>query len=483
MRNVYLAAIVAILAIGPRSLFSASTFTLPEVNVGSNLETAVLIRVSAPAPEPGLDIALRSSDPARLLFSKMPDQPGTPSLVVRARPGFSQSQEFWVQGFGSPGTISYTASAAGFATESGVVNVSPSGLVIRGPWGGAKFVTTTGSTPSRITLTSVRLLPTLKIAEEQYVAAGISVRVDVISSNPDAATIAESPLEIKGGTNVVATLLRPAGEGDTTVSVRGRLKDNETSILSVPADLATVVASVQKPRIAVSNDIVIGKNLQLGGVIALAEPAPASGLDVTLVSDDPGKLLLSDSPTTVGAKSVTLKVSPGKTSERYSLQALGDSGTVTYSAMAPGYRGRTGTVTLTPSGAVITLASQGPPDEAHVFRKEAAEPITPSFVTPLSQPTPTRLVVWTLQLHPVTLRGADITTQALRPGLSVTIPLTNSNPAVGTMASSVTIQGGSDHAITEFTPLSVGSTEISVTTPQGFAPSANSTKLIAIVGQ
>jgi hypothetical protein len=484
MRHVYLAALAAILAIKPCVLFSASTFTLPEANVGSNLETAVSVSLSHPAPAPGLDITLRSSDPARLLFSKLPDQTGTASFVVRARPGFSQSQDFWIQGFGSPGTVSYTASAAGFDTVSGMVTVSPSGVVIRGPWAGPKFVTTTGSAPSRITLTSVRLASTLKSAGEQYIAAGISVRVEVISSNPDAGTIVQSPLEMKGGTDVAATLFRPAGEGDTTLSVQVRLASGEGPPgFSVPAESATVVASVQKPRIAVSDDLVIGKNLQLGGVLALAEPAPASGVDVTLVSDDPSKMLISDSPTKIGSKSVTLKFLPGKTVERYSLQALGDSGTVKYTATAPGFQSRTGIVTLTPSGAVITLSSQGPPDEAHVLRKDDAEPITPSFETPLSPPSPIRLVVWTLQLHPITLRGADITTQALRPGLSLTVPLANSNPAVGRMVSSVTIQGGSDHAITEFTPLSVGSTEISVMTPQGFSPSANSTKLIAIVNK
>src|SRR5258708_18001223 len=140
MGHVYLGARVAIVAIKPCSLFSASTCALLEATVGSNLETAISVRLSEPAPEPGLDIALRSSDPDKLLFSKMPDQPGTASLVVRVRPGFSQSQEFWVQGFGNPGTVSYSASATGFGTESGTVTVSPSAVLIRGPWGGPQFV-------------------------------------------------------------------------------------------------------------------------------------------------------------------------------------------------------------------------------------------------------------------------------------------------------------------------------------------------------
>src|SRR5258708_3865634 len=139
MRHVYLAATVAILAIKPCSLFSASTFALLEANVGSNLETAISVRLSEPAPEPGLDIALRSSDPAKLLFSKMPDQPGALSLVVRVRPGSSEGRNSGFQGSAGPGPFGSTASAAGFVTENGTVTVSPSAVVIRGPWGGPKF--------------------------------------------------------------------------------------------------------------------------------------------------------------------------------------------------------------------------------------------------------------------------------------------------------------------------------------------------------
>ena len=132
---------------------------------------------------------------------------------------------------------------------------------------------------------------------------------------------------------------------------------------------------------------------------------------------------------------------------------------------------------------MITLASQGPPDEAHVLRNESAEPVTPSFLAGLTPPSPTKLVVWTLQLHPVTLRGPTLPPSRCGPALPPRFRLISSNPAVGTIVSSVIIQGGSDHAIAEFVPVGVGSTEISVQTAKGFATSANSTKMIAIVSK
>jgi hypothetical protein len=115
-----------------------------------------------------------------------------------------------------------------------------------------------------------------------------------------------------------------------------------------------------------------------------------------------------------------------------------------------------------------------------VLRKEAPES-SYKFLADLSTPTPATVIAWTVQLDPVTLRSADITVQPLRAGLTLTVPLTNSNPKVGTVVSQVTIAGGTDHAMAEFKPLAVGQTEISVVTPKNFTPSANSTTVVGIV--
>ena len=67
--------------------------------------------------------------------------------------------------------------------------------------------------------------------------------------------------------------------------------------------------------------------------------------------------------------------------------------------------------------------------------------------------------------------------------MSLTVSLTNSNPAVGKVDSQVTISGGSDHGSVDFTPVSVGRTEISVVTPKNFTVSANSTKVIGTISK
>ena len=65
--------------------------------------------------------------------------------------------------------------------------------------------------------------------------------------------------------------------------------------------------------------------------------------------------------------------------------------------------------------------------------------------------------------------------------MSLTVSLTNSNPSVGTVPTSVTITGGSDNATAPFTPVSVGETTISVLRPAGYALPTNNTNLTARV--
>ena len=94
----------------------------------------------------------------------------------------------------------------------------------------------------------------------------------------------------------------------------------------------------------------------------------------------------------------------------------------------------------------------------------------------------TPLIVYTAYLDPKTHRGADITVQSLRGGISVTVGLKNSNPAVGTPGS-VTVEGGSEQCVFQFTPAAVGLTELSVDTAAGFTASSNSSTLTALVKQ
>jgi hypothetical protein len=469
MRFTSRSAIVAVSFLNACFLFAEPPLVLPNATVGSNLEAPAKIKLDEPAPDEGLEITLRSADPNLLRISTSANKLGTASLVIKARPGNVESQEFWLQALGSSGSVTYTANAPGRGGGTGTVTLAPSGILVRGPYRVLKFQTTTGAAPPpKITLIAARLDSSMKLSEVQAVAS--DVQVEVSNSNTSAGRLADSPVTISAGEASAVTLFQSAGEGDVTFAIKA------PPGFSVPAESATVTASVRKPGIVVSDDLVIGENLQIGGTLALGELAPASGLTVTLTSADPSRLLIAASGTEAGSKSLQIKMRPEGFNATYFLQALGSSGEVEYTASAPGYRSRTGVVKLAPSGIIMTPYFQGPPDEAQVLKKVTSDG-SYGFRMKESEQTPMKLIVWTAQLDPKTHRSADITVQPLRAGLSLTVPLTNSNPGVGKMASEITITGGSDHGSVEFTAASAGMTEISVVTPANFTVSANSTKV------
>jgi hypothetical protein len=287
--------------------------------------------------------------------------------------------------------------------------------------------------------------------------------------------ITSSQVLIAGGAADATTEFQPVAPGDTVLAV------SVPPGFTAPAKFAAITAGVMTPGISIANEIAVGQNLQLAGSVGLGEAAPASGVVVTLTSSSPGRLLLSPKADEVGSETIRVNIPAGGISAPYYLQALAGSGTVTYTASAPGYASRTGTVTLTPSGVVITPRAYGPPDEAEVLRAGGGADSARGFVTNLSGRAAMPLVVWMMQLDPVTKRGADITVQPLRAGLSVKVVLKSSDPGVGTVASPVTLVAGSDHAVTEFSPVKPGSTLISAIAPDGFITPANSPFLPALV--
>src|SRR5262249_28102354 len=72
-------------------------------------------------------------------------------------------------------------------------------------------------------------------------------------------------------------------------------------------------------------------------------------------------------------------------------------------------------------------------------------------------------------------------TQPLAGGMSLTVPLTNSNPGVGTVPATVSFTAGSDNTVVQFTPVSVGQTNVSVNVPAVYTQPADNTSLTARV--
>jgi hypothetical protein len=229
-----------------------------------------------------------------------------------------------------------------------------------------------------------------------------------------------------------------------------------------------VNATVIVPGIAMTDGISVGFHLEALGTVTLGAPAPAAGLDVTLTSNS-ASLLLSNDGAGAGLGVITVHIPAGGFNGTYYLQSLAGSGSGTYTATASGFSTRTATVLFAPSGAVIA----GP------FGLN-----TPFFGASLSGGT-TPITVYMAQLDPGTYNPAGI--QALAGGQSVSISLTSSVTAVGTIASPVIINGGAATAngiVTPFTPVSEGNTIVGVVTPAGgYTAAANNNALTGVVGQ
>jgi hypothetical protein len=319
----------------------------------------------------------------------------------------------------------------------------------------------------------VRLDSSGKQAEQQMIAGGMSFKVNVTSSNPQVGELIPGFVTFAGGDPNATLDFKPKALGET------RLTPVLPPGFTAPAEHAAVTAVVRAPGIALTGQVTIGQNLQVGAVAGLGEMSPDE-TEITITSDDPKRLLVAVKGTDAGSESIKVRVPPGQVTASFFLQALGSSGTASYRASAPGFTTRTATIGLAPSGVVVTPSAYGPPDEAELSRKESTE--TPrGFVSSLSKPEKMPLTVWTVQLDPVTLRSADVTVQPLRAGMTLKVALNSSDPKVGSVTSPVKIGSGSDHATAHFSPLGVGSTEISVVTPAGFTKSDNSTSVKAIV--
>src|SRR5271166_5655463 len=223
--------------------------------------------------------------------------------------------------------------------------------------------------------------------------------------------------------------------------------------LLVPA--ATLLAT---PAINPPPELTVGFHLQTFTSVRLTEQAPEGGLQVTITSDDPSRLLLAGGPNQPGSKSITLKVNSlyVETPDFY-LEGLADSGTATYTITAPTLGTTKGTVKLGPSAVLIA----GPSNSS-------------------SFPTTTGRSVQ-ITAYTALLDSGKVLRQPVAGGLAVNANITSSDPKVGSVTpSALTLAGGDSSASTTFDPVGVGSTALKVNVPTGFAPPPTPTGTVTV---
>jgi hypothetical protein len=473
MRHAHLL-IVCLLPMLATAMWAGTLMPL-SVTVGANLETTARVKLDDVATAGGLQVTLTSNNPSQVRLSTKANEAGSASITTMVHDGFRLSPEFFVQGFANSGSVTYTASAPGQTNGEATVTLVPSCIVIGGPFGlgKASFLATTGSGPSVIIVRSVAVNLSGEYVP-QPIAGGLAVDVNIVNSNETVGSIDSRPVRIAGGSDRATTRFQAATPGSS------RLTPSVPAGFSVPSQFEAITAVVKLPGLGVTDGVTVGQNLQIPGALTVGAAAHKDNVTVTLTSEDPKQLLLSLTPTGQGSSAITVTIPEGTNSGRYYLQALGRSGTSCYLASAPGYSKRRGTITMVPSGLVVVGPLTLP--EGQLLRPEADGGARQhGFVTRLQAGSATHLSVYTVQLDPTSHRSADISIQALRAGMSVTVDLKSTNSSVGTVGSPVTIVPGSDHAVTQFTPRATGSTVISVVTPEGFVESSNDIALKAIV--
>jgi hypothetical protein len=433
-----------------------SGLVLPSsITVGRNLQTTASVTLNGIVGPSGATLTITSDDASRLKFSTTATGAGSGSITINLPPNAHGSPDFYVQGFANSGSVGYTAQATGFGTATGSVTLAPSGIVFTNAFGGVPnpILAAVGGSSQTVTVYSAMLNASGAWVATQPIAGGLSATVDVTNSgNAAVGTVTPTQVTIGAGAVSGTTQFQPGVAGTTTLAV---------SVPASPAGFSTPASAysslpvqVTTSKIVLTADqIAIGKDLQVQGALFLSQAAPAGGTVVTLTSNS-GSLLLAPGATDAGQNSIQITIPAGNTVANFYLQAIGSSGTATYTASAAGYLDGNATVFPTPSGVVLSSTFDIP------------------FVSTTVGGT-VAVKVNMAQLDPST--NAYSQTQQLRGGLSLNVTVSTANAGIATVDSPVTINGGADPAgiTTLVHGVGAGTTPVTVTQPFGYTAATN----------
>ncbi len=404
------------------------TVTTAIISLGLDLnlipgQTAGLpLSLSQPAPAGGVTVTLVSSDPS------IADV--TPSIFI---PAGLQTPAANPQVTGMAlGTVEITASTSGFAPDTREVVV------------GANVITLNPTT--------------LNVVQGQM--ANMTIQLQV--SAPVGGQTIDILIDNLGIATAPLTAFIPQGENSVGVPVTGvssgatifRASALADSIPEVSANVNVGPAGINLSGATVGRDLMVSRNG------TLTAPAPAGNLLITISSDDPASLLLSNNSADAGSASIMVTVPAGSfTVPTFWVHGLVPSGSAGITATAPGYLPGAATFNFAPSGFIIW---------------------SPGVINTVTGLSPTNLQLRPARLNPVTLVSTDF--QNLRGGLSADVTILNSVPAVGDMTvNPVPFNGGDLFATSGFEPLAAGSTTLTLLTPPGFDTPADSQSITANV--
>ena len=451
-----------------------ATVTAPAINVsaqtvGRDLQTQGSLSLGTAAPTGGVQVTLTSADDTRVRLSTSATTLGSGQIVLTINTGgVSPTTGFFVQALDGTGTVQLTATAPGYADGVATVTLRPSGFVIN-PFQLGNFTTTTFSANQPVQITPAILnTPTLTWATNQTLRPGLApvivtvTATDQPTGGSSVGTIVGSPVTFNGNDTFKNVQFDPVAGGVSLIEVVTPTGFN----FSTPASARSVTATVSTPAINFSPQT-IGRDLQVQTSLSLQAPAPTGGVQVTVTSAEPSRVLLATSATGQGSNQITLPINAGSTSSSTPIfiQALDGTGTVQVTAGAPGYANQVATMTLAPSGFVINPFQLG------------------------NFSTTTFSANTTIQITPAVL-STNLTfaaNQTVRSGLTqISVPVTAvdqpGSSGVGTIVGSPAVfNGGDTFKNVQFDPAAAGISQVQVGTPTGFSTPANARVVTATV--
>ena len=427
-----------------------SGMTAENLTIGKNLQTSTRINLDSPVPGDPQDpnafvfITITSNDPSKVIFSNLEGKQGSGSIQLKVPAGFNRTPPFYVQALASAGSVTYSATGNGYGSALGTVTLSPSGFVLISPTGrGTNFTVTTGAANQVLTVSSARLDAGLNFVEYQNVRGEFGVNIQVLSDSTVAGVITQSPINITGAAGSATTQFDPQAPGGSAITI------TTPAGFSTPTQGSGVAVIVKTPSMSMSNSLVVGKNLQGFATVFLGEAAPAGGLNVTLTSQS-AQLTMSSAQEVVGTPQFILHINEGFTAGTFMVQVFGDTGTAGINLTAPGYTPANATVTMGPSGVIISSVLG------------FGTSVTTSLASGIKQPITIYTALLDSQTH------AFLSTQPLAAGQNLVVTLSNGTPSVGTFPATATIAGGTGSATALFSPTATGFSLLGVTQPAGY---------------
>ena len=436
---------------------TVNSMSVPNLTVGKNLQASSVVTLGVAST--GVDITLTSSDASKLILSNSGTTQGSVTATVHANASSLTSLSFFAQALADSGTVTITAKAPGYLDTTSTVTLTPSGIVIMN---GITSVlnTTTFAADSTLTVAPAYIDSTNNFAGTQPLRGGLaSQTIKLTNSSSTVGTISKTSVSLKGGDTSTTFTFHPLATGTTDITA------TQPTGFTLPTNFQAMHVTVGQPNITM-NSVNVGKDLQVTDTVFLSAPAPSvtdappsGGVDVTITSSDPTKVLLATSATATGTPSVTVHVNAGTQGlPFFYVQGLANSGSVTLTATGKGFNDGTTTVGLQPSGFVITSGNinSGASGDSNVT-------IAPSMLVAGSL-VPTGIA------------------QGVRPGAApVSVTTSSSNTAVGTITTPVTFNAGATSGTATFHPIAGGSTTISIQAP-GFSVPSQFQSVTANVG-